>query len=213
MPKSHLPRWLHQYVKEADIKKIEEAVRLAETGTTGEIVPMIVHRSSLTSHIPVVLFLALSVLFFALQPWSFHWSGILIFLLLGLGSFFAEKSDLLCRFFNFQSDLQKQVEQRAIREFYDHRVHHTHKASGILIFISVMERQAVILGDKPIATKISQERWDELLSQLIQKLKARSTLEGLSLAITECGQILKSEFPVDGKENPNEICNQLIIKE
>jgi putative membrane protein len=42
-----IPKWLSQALTKTDVDRIEEAVRKAELSTSAEIVPMIVHRSTL----------------------------------------------------------------------------------------------------------------------------------------------------------------------
>jgi putative membrane protein len=213
VPKSHLPKWLRTSVKEADIKTIENAVKAAELQTSGELVPMIVHRSSVTGHVPVLLLLILGCVFFAFQHYTFHWMGWTLLGSFSIACLFSERSDWLCRWLSSRDDQALQVEQRALQEFHQHRLSHTQKSTGILIFISIMEHRAVVLGDKPIAEKLPQETWDKILDVLVGGIKKRQTIEGLQESIRMCGEVLKVHFPIDRQSDKNELSNQLIIKE
>lgn len=50
----NFPSWARSVLKPEDLPKISEAVRRAEMKTTGEIVPVIVHRSSVVGHVPLM---------------------------------------------------------------------------------------------------------------------------------------------------------------
>ena len=49
------PKWIRSRLSSEDLKSIEEAVGKMEQKTSGEIVPMIVRRSSTVGHIPLTL--------------------------------------------------------------------------------------------------------------------------------------------------------------
>ena len=60
-------KWVAKYLTEKQIADISKAVEQAELGTGGDIVPMIVRRSSAVRHVPVVLCLSFALIFFGIE--------------------------------------------------------------------------------------------------------------------------------------------------
>jgi len=215
------PGWLNPYLKPENLKQIEEAVLLAELSTSGEVVPMVVRKSSTVGHVPLLLLALFSLLFFAFDLDHFqmlwiplpHWLLITfdICVLLALVRILAP-IPFVERLLTPRGDQKEQVEQRALNEFYNIRVHHTEKSTGILIFVSLMEHRAVILGDQAISEKLSPETWNNLLKELVDSIKSRQLTDGFSKAIISCGELLSEHFPKP-ENDKNQLQNQLVIKE
>ncbi|MCB0407142.1 MAG: TPM domain-containing protein, partial [Bdellovibrionales bacterium] len=118
--------------------------------------------------------------------------------------------DCICRWLTSEQDLMIQVQQRAVREFYEHQIHNTEASTGILIFLSIMEQKAVILGDKSISERLTPETWQNIIDTLLSGVKKRQTLTGLKKAIELSGQLLTTHFPIQPNDK-NELKNHLII--
>ena len=80
------------------------------------------------------------------------------------------------------------VTHRAMRYFTESGVYDTAEHSGILIFVSYMERQVRIVADSGIAAKISQDMWNLIADELAENFPPHS-------------------------ENPNELPDGLVIVE
>ena len=61
-----LESWVRKYLKSEDIARIETCVAEAEKLTSGEIVPMIVRRSSSIGHVAPMLLMMFLLLFFVM---------------------------------------------------------------------------------------------------------------------------------------------------
>ncbi|MCB0414127.1 MAG: hypothetical protein KDD50_07325 [Bdellovibrionales bacterium] len=210
-----IPVWLSKYLSREDTELIEGAVERAEKLTMGEIVPMVVKSSSTTNHVFLSLaFFMLSLylllfLFFVEERGAFFQGGVFIAFVLLL--FFLEKKLWVQRILTPARDRAFQVEQRAVKEFYQHRVNRTEKSTGILIFVSLFEHQVVVLGDRAISSKIPKAEWDGLVKVLVQGIKKRRMGQGFVEAIQICGGLLEAHFPKEDT-NPNELSNHLVIK-
>jgi putative membrane protein len=101
---------------------------------------------------------------------------------------------------------------RAFSEFCHQQISNTNKHTGIFIFVSLMERQVVVLADWGIASKLPETTWNEVVQLIISKIKIGKPTEGLISGIHRCGEILSQHFPPNG-HNKNELSNRLIIKE
>lgn len=219
--------WISKYLSESDIKEISTAVQNAELSTSGEIVPMIVRRSSAVRHVPVILWLSFAFLFFGIEMlglngWYFsdllpfldqHWLyQILVLALLMVVAWWLSHLHWVQRLLTSNEDEKEQVLRRAQLEFFLHRLHFTHKKTAVLVFISVMERRAVVLADEGIAKALPSSTWDEVLQPLTGFLKKGDWAEGFKDAIQRCGGLLTTHFP-KGASGANELSNELIVKE
>ncbi len=104
------------------------------------------------------------------------------------------------------------VDHRAFRYFTESGVYDTVEHTGILIFVSYMERQVRIIADRGISEKISQDMWNLIADELSENLKNGQTTVAFTTAISKCGDLLAQYFPPH-EENPNEIADGLVILE
>ena len=104
----------------------------------------------------------------------------------------------------------KAVTARAFRHFAESGVYETGEHSGILIFVSYLERQVRIIADSGIAEKIPQDLWNIIADDLAGGLKDGNTKDGFIAAVEKCGDLLAEHFP-GGKDNPNELADGLVI--
>lgn len=215
-----IPNWSKNYLKANRVQLITDAVKKAENKTSGEIVPMIVRRSSTVGHVPVIFMTLVIAVFFGLDVphWQHeflgeHWAWYLadVVLLLGLSTLFS-KFNWIQRLFTSRPDQADQVSMRAEVEFYESGIKNTKDATGVLLFVSLMERRAVVLADKAINDKVSKETWQNVCDLLINGIKQGNLGLAFAAAIEKCGEILTPHFPIQ-PDDINELKDQLIIKE
>jgi len=214
------PRWAKGFVTPDEAHKISETVAKMEMKTAGEIVPIIVQRSSMIGHIPYLLTLIFLVVLLVFEvPHLEFFSELntawLLFLISGLCFFLSiplARLTWVQRLLIPQSDQTFEVEERALLEFYQARIHSTRGKTGILIFLSLMERKAVVLADEAISKKLPRETWAQICLDLVEGIKMGRTVEGMNHAIQRSGELLAQHFP-HGPENDNELSNHLILKE
>ncbi|MBE6350739.1 MAG: hypothetical protein E7062_08355 [Spirochaetaceae bacterium] len=110
---------------------------------------------------------------------------------------------------------QQTVFNRALRYFIESGVYATKNRSGILIFVSYMEREVRIIADSGINEKISQPLWNLIASDLAEGLGTDDATEAFIRAINRCGELLQENFPADDNPvtNPDELPNGLVILE
>jgi putative membrane protein len=216
-----LESWVRKYLKSEDLAHIETCVAEAEKLTSGEIVPMIVRRSSSIGHVAPMLLMMFLLLFFVIieiveleKPGFGHswWTLIGGFLVSFLATRFLANSPRVQYFFINKIDGEWLTKQRAKIEFYEARLEQTKGSTGILLFVSLMERRAVVLADRGIAGKLPESTWDEVVMLLVRGAKSRDLGSGMVQAIQRCQVILSEHFPkLDGDRD--ELANRPIIKE
>lgn len=211
--------WIHRYISDEDIQKISHAVQKAEEKTEGEIVPVIVQRSSTVGHVPLTLTMLILLMLVIVElpysdllwvkPWVYAWPFLII--VIYYLSFALARLSWIQKVFVPERDEVDQVHQRAHLEFYLNKINKTRNHTGILIFISVMEKKAVILADEGISSKLPQETWNEILQKLGGQLRGGNWGFGFIEAIEACGHHLKHHFPAQA-DKTDQLKNQLIIK-
>ncbi len=196
-----------------ELNLIETALMKAEAQTEGEIVPMVVSKCCTTGHARICTLLCGLTLIFGIELfYPPFWIFALLSLSIILISYWAGTLDVIERFFTPRGDQKKMVEARAFYEFYQNGVHLTHNKIGVLIFLSLFEKRAVILADQGIAQKLDASVWQNILTQLTQRAGQKDLTKALINAIESVGQILHSHFPEQAGAR-NELKNQLVIKD
>lgn len=145
-----------------------------------------------------------------IHPWVYLWPALVVVFF--IFSIFLARLKWIQKVFVSEGDELFQVHQRAELEFYRNKVHRTSEGTGILIFVSVMEKKAVILGDEAISAKLPKETWDELLAHLKTQLSKGAWGAGFIEAIEDSGRMLKTHFPMESTVK-NELKNHLIVKD
>jgi putative membrane protein len=213
--------WSRSFIKDAEAEQVAVTIGHVEKKTSGEIVPMIVRRSSAIGHVPYLLtlifWLALMVFeipqysFFTLDfygPWILAALAIACFLI----SFPLSKLFWIQRMLVPHRDQVFQVNARALLEFYQTGIINTHSRTGVFLFLSLMERKAVVLADEAIAKKMSVETWKQICQEMVDGIQKGETGAGMVRAIEKCGDVLAPHFPpVAGKQN--ELKDALVVKE
>ncbi len=215
------PQWIHGFITPEEGERISAAVAQIETRTSGEVVPMIVRRSSAIGHVPwlLTLILLVIILVFEVPHWDFFaemnatWLLFLLSALCFLISIPLSRWKWVQRLLVPRADQSFQVEERALIEFYASGVTGTKAKTGILIFISLMERKAVILADQAISDRLPKETWAQICQSMVELIRQDKTAEALLHAIERSGELLAEHFPHGPGENINELSNLLILKE
>ena len=203
-------------------ERIKSTVQRAEQQTRAEIVPMIVPRSGFYRDAQhwaglVCAVMALTVLL-TLEtlwlPWGWHaanaaWLVCATILAYGIGSLIGTLGPVV-RLFTSRERMQHKVRLRAEQAFARHAIVQTRDRTGVLILLSVLERQIFVLPDHPLAQQVPVERWSRIVQVAVERLKAQDTVAGLCEAIEHCGRLLAETCPSRPGDNPNELPNQLI---
>lgn len=213
-----IPSWLKEHLSLEGASRIEHAVSAAEAKTSGEIVPMLVYRSTVSSASSLLgalifLLLALSAKhgLVLLTGWVGHdlaWTaGFLGAAAIG---YYLARFPSVERLLIPKKDQQQETERRAMLAFYQLGLSQTRGRTGILLFVSFFEKQAVVLADEGIARHCKPEVFQDLVAELVRGAKERQLVDGFEKAIDRCQAILVPHFPAT-TDNPNELKDYLRI--
>ena len=217
---------------ENDFERIKKAVADSEAKTTGEIAVAIAPESShysfwelLAADCFAAIVLAIMLPFsekirnlYEMYYWQLApgWILPLFFVVscfaAGTIAFYLCNIPFIDRIVIPKSVRNISVTHRAFRYFTESGIYETAEHSGILIFVSYMERQVRSVADSGISKKISQDLWDLIADELAENMKKGKVTEAFETAIAKCGELLAENFP-NHKENPNEFPDGLVILE
>ena len=203
-----------------EAEHIKAAVAKAEAGTSGEIVVMVVSashnypaahlRANLLLSFPLALVLAYTL---ARQLW---WPADLLWLFLpifcaifAIFRLYLPLFPSLWRWFIVPEQAAFEVEREAVLSFYSENLHHTRQASGILLFLSVVERRVWILADSGINAALPPSIWQELVQELSSGIRAHRQGEATVLVVERIGALLAQAFPPEADDR-NELADLII---
>lgn len=216
---------------DGDVTSVKTAVAEAERATTGEIAVAITAESSDYSFFELFASVILGALAFAVLlayygPLSslvgrLFWgerdwyataaAGFIAFAVTAV-AFAVANVQAIDRLVVPRAVRRARTRNRALKAFIETGVYATAERTGILIFVSCMEREVRIVADSGINAKIPQEKWDAIASDIARGIKSGDTGKALDRAIGECGSLLAEHFPAK-RENPNELKDGIIILE
>lgn len=207
---------------QSDLDRITEAVRAAESKTSGEIVPYFVERSddyTVTSWrsgaiLASIATLASLVLYTMSKSWLpfgvMEISGIIVAAFL-LGFLLARSLPPYKRFLLGHATIDQRVSQRASIAFLSEEVFKTRERTGILIFLSFFEQRVIVLGDSGINTKVQKSDWDGIVNTIVKSIHQNRLADGLVDAIGQCGNLLQQHGVERRRDDTDELSDSLRI--
>jgi putative membrane protein len=200
-----------------ELRQLEKVIGELELKTSGEIRLMIVQRSMPASAKFVIGAMFVGLVFLWLER-HFLLPHVHEYLLLAVVLAFSGALGLLLgripffvRNFTWPGKLRAHALMRAELEFYRAGLGATSGNTGILLFLSMFEHQAVVLADKGIASKLKPEIWSEVVATMLEGPKTGQWQACLEKALKQCGAVLAEHFPVRPGDR-NELPNLVIVK-
>ena len=192
---------------------ISDAIRKAESQTSGEIVTVIARSADDYFYIPTlwagllalltpgVLMLspveidfyviyAIQVLVFVLATMLFRWTPL--------------KLALIPKAVKY-----RRASRLAHEQFIQQGLHQTENRNGLLLFVSVAERYVEIIADQGINDCVSSDTWQNIVNEFVGQVKQGKITEGFLKAIEQSANLLQTHFPAK-TEDTNELPNHLI---
>jgi putative membrane protein len=109
-----------------------------------------------------------------------------------------------------RAELELAARDRALRAFHEHGLHRTAQGTGVLVFASLFEHRAVVLGDHGIHARMGDGEWQRAVDALAAGLRAGDPARGFCEAIALCGAKLAEHFPpAPGGGSGNELGDAL----
>ncbi|HSS47559.1 MAG TPA: hypothetical protein VLX28_01310 [Thermoanaerobaculia bacterium] len=190
------------------------AVRAVEAASSAELVVAVRQRSGSYVHVnlAVGVLAGLATLAFLLfSPWTHELIWFLVdpVVVGAVAGLVFLRSPLLTRIFTRQTARRGRVETAARSVFVERRVHSTSGRTGILLYLSLLEREAVLVADLTVEAFTTTDAWRAAAGEIEAAmrrgdsgLEVAAKVSGLAAVL---GPLLpRSEDDVD--ELPNEVC-------
>lgn len=207
---------MNKYFSPKDLEDIKNEVRAAELKTSGEIVPVVLPMSahyswvaSSTALIGLMLATLMAILLRFLHP--FFWEGESLIFLQSMGGvlgYLVGKFSGIIRIVVGKDRMAIEVHKTAMAEFMRFGLHETKERTGVLIFISLLERRAEIIGDKGIHSIVGEAFWKNELDRLVAGMRSHQSSKALIDVIKSVGTRLQENFP-RSESDKNEIPDHL----
>lgn len=216
-------------INEEQRRQVERAIVEAEAKSSCEIVPVVATSSGRYDRAEDMIGLWLAILA-AVAVWlilprqlneSGSWDSVPIYvgllaMVVGIvvafiaGATLGSRIGWLRRLFTPRKQMLEEVSARAREMFFDKRIHHTSGSTGMLIYVSLYEHIAVVLGDQEILDKLGQTFLDQLCRQLTEGLRQADTCDAICSVIAEAGRQLSGPLP-RAKGDVNELHDALVL--
>jgi len=198
-------------------ERLKAITHEVESKTIGEIVIMVVDHSDHYIEAEVfgsvllgsLLSLILTVLFFHSSIWSYIPLSFLFFFPCWL--LFIKVEVLKKRFIGTRRK-EEAVRLRAERAFFERGLYKTKKNTGVLFFLSLLEKKVWVLADKGIYEKMDQETLNRFANEVSSGIREGHACEALSQAIREIGGLLSQHFPITSNDT-DELPNEVVVEE
>ncbi|MEO9168587.1 MAG: TPM domain-containing protein, partial [Aestuariivirga sp.] len=105
---------------------------------------------------------------------------------------------------------RKYAHRNAAAQFLASNISNTRKHTGVLIFVSLMERYVEVIGDEAIAAKLSKSDWQKIIDEMLPLLKGKQSCDALVLGVQHAGALLAKHFPATAHVD-NELPNRFIV--
>lgn len=207
---------------EEDRQRIAEAIEEAETDSVAEIVPYVVARSGdypaarwRGAVLGALLGGALTLLLRGASPSAFppFFSGALAFaapLVTGLlGALAAGMSPSLVRMLTPSAELERAVFRRAVQAFVEEEVFATRNRTGILLFVSLLERRIEVLADRGIDELVGEAAWTDVTDHVRRGIETDRLTRGLLNGIDRCAAVLEERGADTRPDDENELADRL----
>jgi len=200
-------------LNDAEKARLRAAIRAAEARTDGEIVTVIAATSMRDTFYPMLWAGVLAICSTALLKllWFEPAYGVsltvelLLFSLLAWGL----QQPACTRWLVPRAVRRAACAQAARAQFCAQGLYRTRGATGVLLYVSLAERQVELLADEGIHRLVPAGAWDGIVQQLIVRVRAGEAGDGFVVAVEAVGALLAHYAPATG-DNPNELPDHLV---
>lgn len=216
------------FLTEADRASIEKSIREAELKTSAEIVVAVATASGRYDRAEDIAglwvgIIALIAAYFAMPfpedfpHWGFsilhiHWLILAATVLVGFiaGAAIATYWHDLRRLFTARAQMDEEAQSRARQVFFDSRIHHTTGGSGLLIYLSLYERRAILLADHAVLNALPDGTLDNLCRGITQGIRENRAADAICDVVRDAGDRLQHELP-RAADDVDELANHVLI--
>jgi putative membrane protein len=202
------------FLTEESKAALSEAVRAVESCSSAELVVAVRPRSGSYLHADLTAGIlaglaALAVLIYSRWSFGLIWFLIDPVIVGALAGLAASRSELVRRGLTRRKTRRRRVETAARATFVERRVHGTSGRTGILLYISILEREAVMVVDVGVEALAATDAWRQATGELVAAVRAGADGAAVAERIRGLAAILAPALArgaADVDELANEVC-------
>lgn len=199
---------LHDQFDDAAREMLTGCVREIEKSTDVELVLVVRARSGTyrqADYLFAALLALIGLLFLLFAPFDFHqyWVAIDVVLLFVIGASIAARNSVIRRLLTTKKFREAAVRTGAAAMFYEAGIANTNAETGVLVYLSLLERRLELIADRGVLKALPALEWNQLLYEL-HGAGEKPNPDTLRAGLEKLGALLAQHLPATG-ENPNEL--------
>lgn len=203
----------------AQLEELQGRVGQIESVADIELVLVIAKRSVSVGHMNVfvsaLILMMVSVAMYVFDPFliqihsQYHVLFIILSVFLG---YLLSQVDGVQRILTSDKDEIEAVGLMAELEYFRLKVGKTPHQNGILLYISVMERRAVILAGQKISMAMGQDQLQTLVTELTQNIAQKGFMKALHKILDRIRECMTERFPLSGPKFKNDLSDSVVLR-
>jgi len=189
------------------------AVKDVETRSAAEVVITFRGRSGtyLDADLVAGILLGVFTLWFQLfSPWEFSLPVILVGPVLAgaLGAFLSSRAPNVRRLFTSRASRRERVRLASLAAFHEMGVAETRERTGVLVYVSRLERMAAVVADSGVRRRVAEGAWGDGVRTIEAAASGRDVGTAVAAAVRSLGDLLATGLPPrsdDVNELPDEV--------
>ena len=189
---------------------VAEAVRSVEGCSCAEMVVEVRDRSGSYAHADsrfgaLFALVTLVVLLFARWEFAPGWVVVDTAVAYGVGLLISRGSHFIRRLMTTGDDRERKVHTAAAATFIDRGIAKTQRSTGMLVYLSMLERRIELIADRGILDAVPSLEWNQLAESIRGRRSTQSTLVDVLHALQPLLLRYAPNAPGDRDELPNEL--------
>jgi putative membrane protein len=201
------------FLTEATKKALTGAVETVESASSAEVVISVRPSSGYFFHADLLAglaaaFLVLAVLLYSPRPFGLAWFIADPLIAAALTAFVSSRSTALRRLLTPAAIRRRQVETAARAMFVEKRIHRTVGRTGILLYISLLEREAAVVADLGVEPAAATEGWKQAVAAIEEAVRRGEDGAAVARQIEALAPVLAPVL-VRSAEDVDELANEV----
>jgi putative membrane protein len=189
-----------RFLGDAATTALQGAISAIEARSSAELVVSV--RASSASYVladilvgVVAALAALGFLLFSPHPFALHWFLVDPIVVGGLVALAASRLPPIRRALTPRAIRESRVRAAAGALFLEKGVHHTRGRTGILLYISLLERRALLIADAAVEREVPRREWRAAAAAIERVVAAGGDAAEVARALAPLGDLLALHLP------------------
>ncbi len=219
-----------EFLDEGQVAGLEQAIAEVEKQTSAEIVCAVATESGRYDRAEAIFGILFAVLTLVVvnlaviaqgngpDRWTefegveFTWQMVALLAGFLVGNVIASYWHPVRRLLTSSAEIEAEVARSAAFVFAQQRVSSTRGEGGLLIYLSLYERRALVLADQGVMKATGQEFIDELRDQAVAGLRSETAAAAIIETVRGAGEVLSEKMSQSAASpDENELSNRVVL--